>query len=150
MAWFKIISERIRRSYILCKDWSKLFSPSVTGINKSKRDKMSNPTCGIFFDPPYNGTEDMYGNSNSIAMDIYNWCMENGDNPNYRIALAGYVGDYPDFPEGWSHTTWLRNSGMEVTGGRMDTIGKRTEGLWFSPHCLEPKDNIDTPEGLLL
>lgn len=135
-AWFKILSDRLRRSYILCKDWSKLFSPSVTGINKSKIGKMSNPTCGIFFDPPYNATEGMYTASNSIALDIFNWCVENGNNPNYRICLAGYSDDYPDFPDGWTKETWLRNSGMEVTGGRRDTVGKRQEVLWFSPYCL--------------
>lgn len=135
--WFRILSDRIRRAYILCKDWSKLFSPSVTGITKTKIGKVSNPTCGVFFDPPYVGTEDMYANNNSIAMDIYNWCIENGDNPMYRIVLCGYEGDYPDFPEGWTMESWVRSAGMETTGGS-DRTKLRKEALYFSPHCLPP------------
>ena len=138
--WFQILSDRIRRAYILCKDWSKLFSPSVTGITKTKVGKISNPTCGVFFDPPYVGTEGMYAAANEIALDIFNWCVENGDNPMYRIVLCGYEGDYPDFPEGWTMESWVRSAGMETTGGEGRTQ-LRKEALYFSPHCLPPKDD---------
>ena len=139
--WFKRLSQRLERCYILNKDWSTLFSPSLTGTTKSDGNRK---VTGIFFDPPYATsvrTANLYQlDSDTVALDVRKWCVANGDNPAFRICLAGYSQDYPDFPDGWTSQEWSKaHGGMEYAGGAtFDEVDQslRQETLWFSPHCL--------------
>lgn len=139
--WFTAISRRIRRSYILCKDWSTLFSDAVLDFDQGRTR-----VAGIFFDPPYDGKESLYAQGGSIARDVFDWAVAHGDDPRFRICLAGYADDYAAFPEGWTQERWARQVGMEATAGERydhDTAkAQRQESLWFSPHCITSQQGL--------
>lgn len=142
--WFVAISNRIRRAYILCKDWSTLFSPAVLDIRAGAGEKRR--VAGIFFDPPYAGKEGVYAQGGNIAQDIFDWAVKHGDDPRFRICLAGYGDDYAAFPDGWQQEKWTRQTGMEATAGKnydqASAMAERQESLWFSPHCIQVRQGV--------
>ena len=139
---FTTLAERLWRVYILCKDWSTLCSPSVMGLTPSDLKAKTPPVCGIYLDPPYQtpGRKDnLYRvDSVTVAEDVRRWAIEKGADPNIRIALAGYAGDYREMPDGWTEYVWStgQNRMGKVGGAEYD----RTEVLLFSPHCLTGKE----------
>ena len=141
LPWFDAISQRIRRTYITSKDWSTLFSPAVLDL-----DHGGHRIAGIFFDPPYAGKEGVYAQGGDIAHDVFEWAVAHGDDPRFRICLAGYGDDYDAFPEGWTLETWTRQTGMEATAGerydQASAMASRQESLWFSPHCLSATQGL--------
>lgn len=132
LPWFEAISVRIREAFVLSRDWSVLFEGAMRRVRGPGR------LVGVFFDPPYPGLEAPYAHSRSIGLDIYDWCVENGDDPLVRICLAGYEGMYPEFPEGWTSAVWKRANGLEMLadGWASSDEAGRVETLWFSPNCL--------------
>jgi hypothetical protein len=66
------------------------------------------------------------------------WAIEHGEDPDNRIALCGYEGEY-DMPSTWkvySHSgTRSYPSGKDKQEGNVENRHK--ERIWFSPHCLE-------------
>ena len=119
--YYSLLAARLDRVRILSGNWSRLVTPSLTtrfGIT------------GVFLDPPY--VQESGRHKNLYAMDdlevghqVRNWAVENGDNPNLRIALCGYEGDYI-IPSNWSVFEW--KGGGSRNG--------RKERIWFSPNCL--------------
>jgi hypothetical protein len=133
LAYFAALSTRLRRVRVCCGDWSRLCSPSVT-------------TChgltAVFLDPPYSdaATRDntLYAcESNTIAHDVRDWALANGDDPLMRIALCGYEGEY-EMPDSWSKLAWKAQGGMANQGNAQGKENARRERIWFSPHCLKP------------
>ena len=124
------LAERLAKVYILCKDWSGLFSPTVLGQTASWKN-----VTGIFLDPPYGTTV----RSRSYAVDSWELgpavkekAIELGSNPLNRVALCGYKADYAGFPVGWECWEWTALGGMHH--GKNPEYGQ--EVIWFSPHCL--------------
>ena len=87
------------------------------------------------------GDSDIYAHdSESIAHDVAQWAIKHGDDPKYRIVLAGFEGEHGSIFEdhGWQTEEWF-NGGF-LRGG-MGNIGKgghqqNRERLYLSPHCL--------------
>jgi DNA adenine methylase len=92
--WQADIVERIKRVEVLCGDWSRCVTHATMGLGL-KRD------IGIFLDPPY-GTGDVPydDNTGNVSKDVWEWSIENGNNPRIRIVVAGYD-DGRKLPEGW-------------------------------------------------
>ena len=93
-----------------------------------------NGVTGVFLDPPYADTadrdSDLYReDSLSVAHDVRDWAIANGDNPMLRIALCGYEGEHV-MPSDWECVAW------KSTGTREEQATR--ERIWFSPHCLKP------------
>ena len=79
-------------------------------------------------DPPYSGKEYVYSEANNVSVEVNAWCVANGDNPLFRIALCGYDGERNNLESaGWAV--------LAFKGGGYQGGGKR-ERVWFSPHCL--------------
>jgi hypothetical protein len=102
----------------------------------------------MFLDPPYADTagrrSDIYTvDSESVAHAVREWALERGDDPQYRIVLAGFDGEH-QMPAGWRSTEWFRKGflkgGMGNVGGGADGSAsqQKRERLWLSPHCLQP------------
>jgi len=135
--WFQALSDRFRDVYVLCGDWSRAVTPSVTTYHG---------TVGMFLDPPYSDSErrgDLYGeDSFTVANDVRKWCIENGDNKQMRIALCGYSGEHDELEDlGWERFEWkaVGGYGNQAKKGSKAT-GKANaarEVIWFSPHCLK-------------
>jgi hypothetical protein len=138
--YLQTLADRLRRVRVCCGDWSRIMGRSVTykiGLT------------GVFLDPPYsddaNRAADLYGHDSlSVAHDVREWCLANGDNPLLRIALCGYDGEHNALEAaGWEAVAWKASGGYG--GQRQDgTVNENAakERIWFSPHCLRPLDDI--------
>ena len=147
LRWFEFLSARLRHVRILNGDWKRA---CTGGASKTIPVRMGDGICGFFFDPPYADTagrvDNLYAeDSLSVAHDVREWCVANGNDKDYRIALAGFDGEHNDLEtQGWTVVEWFK-SGF-LTGGMANTAAsdggngvgmqQKKERLWLSPHCL--------------
>jgi site-specific DNA-adenine methylase len=130
------LAARLRRVRVCCGDWSRVVKPSVT---------ICNGLTAVFLDPPY-GVEDrdkVYNHdSRGLAAKVRAYCVENGANRMLRIALCGYEGEHNALEAlGWEKIAWKATGGYGNQGVDGNANAKR-ERIWFSPHCLKPRDNL--------
>lgn len=127
LAYLNELAERLRYVRVCCGDWSRVVTRGALDFGRS---------VGIFLDPPYDtslrdnriyNTDKEYG---SISSKVRQWCIENQDNPRYRIVLAGYENEHELLP-GWRKVEWVAG---RAYGARSDN--RRLERLWLSPNCL--------------
>jgi DNA adenine methylase len=89
----------------------------------------------VFLDPPYSHAErdsKLYSHDNDVAADVRQWAIENGDNPQLRIALCGYDTEHGDaMPDTWSVWRWKAGGGYgsQATAAAGPTPGARRCGL---------------------
>jgi hypothetical protein len=140
--YFNVLSDRLRRVRVACGDWTRIMGECVT---------TGNGLTSVFLDPPYGvaNRSDVYAcESKSVAADVREWAIANGDNPLLRIALCGY-NDEHDMPASWECLAWKTNGGYGVQGNAQGRINKHRERIWFSPHCLQQGRGLfadeDTP-----
>ena len=88
---------------------------------------------------------DCYGacDDGNVAHDVRAWCIENGTNDNYRIALCGYEGEGHDglIEAGWSVFEWKTQGGMGNQGNATGRDNKKRERIWFSPACIQKQED---------
>ena len=148
--WFQFLSARLRHVRILNGDWSRL---CTSGALKMLDVRMGKGVCGIFMDPPYghaaNRDSRLYAHESlDVASDVLQWCIENGNDPKYRIVLAGFEGEHDILAEqyGWKTVEWFKKGFLK---GGMKNLNKEDgsqqarERLWLSPNCLGV---IDAPQ----
>ena len=127
------LAARLRRVRVVCGDWSRIVTKGALAHGS---------TVGVFFDPPYSDAAERDSNiysvdSLSVAHDVREWCIANGDNPRYRIVLAGYEDEHAaHMPDGWRMVAWKAHGGMSNRNKTRENVNKHKERLWFSPHCL--------------
>ena len=136
--WFAALSERLARVRVASGDWSRVCGPSVTWNNGGNRGDSA--VTGVFLDPPYADTADRAGNLYrtdclSVAHDVRKWAIDNGKNPQMRIALCGYEGEHV-MPDDWECVAWKANGGYGGQAKDGDNDNARRERVWFSPYCL--------------
>ena len=137
--WLRFLSARLRHVRILNGAWERA---CTSGALQSLPVRQGGH-CGVFLDPPYDNavrdsniyTED----GGTPAADARAWCLVNGDNPRYRIVLAGYDAEHGELARaGWRKVEWFRTGflkgGMAQQGEGGHQQGR--ERLWLSPHCL--------------
>ena len=124
VGYMRSLAERLRRVRVACGDWTRVVTPSVT---------TRHGVTGVFLDPPYHDGNMDYaagGTGTDLSAAVRAWALENGANPELRIALCGYAGEH-EMPEDWTCVHW------KATGGyAKDKDASRRERIWFSPHCL--------------
>jgi hypothetical protein len=132
IAYMRSLADRLRYVRVACGDWRRVLTPSIT---------FRHGVTGVVLDPPYGeGIVDYSAGGNestSIANEVRDWAIENGDNPDLRIALCGYDGQH-NMPDSWGVGRWKAAGGYSSTAAG-ETEGKRNrhrETVWFSPHCL--------------
>ena len=133
VGWFRSLAGRLARVRVCSGDWSRVCGPSVT---------FKHGLTGVFLDPPYADTAnrcvDLYRkDSESVAHDVREWAIENGNNPLMRIALCGFEGEH-EMPKSWMVYQWNAGAGFGGKAKERSEGGKR-ERIWFSPHCLSAK-----------
>ena len=134
-AYMNALAERLRRVRVCCGDWARITGPSVT---------WKHGITGVFLDPPYSHElrdTSLYGvESGSVAAEVRQWAIENGDNPLLRIALCGYDGEHT-MPESWECVAWKASGGYaNQSGGANKNAAK--ERIWFSPHCVTHQEQM--------
>ena len=130
-------ADRLRGVRVCCGDWSRVCGPSVTG---------KGGVTGVFLAPPY-------GDAAGRDMNIYakdcgdvaglarDWAIEQGENPEMRIVLAGYEGEH-EMPKSWRRHEWKAHGGYAMQGDGAGRENSTRERLWFSPHCIAPAPGL--------
>lgn len=129
--WFGLLADRLRNVRVCCGDWSRVCGPSVTGAGSP---------CGVFLDPPYSaeaGRDNRLYSTESatVAHDVREWCLANGNDKSLRIALCGYEGEH-DMP-GWECVEWKTHGGYANQGDGAGRENAHRERIWFSPGCIK-------------
>lgn len=122
--WASDIVERIKRVEVLCGDWSRCLTNATIGRYQDFHH------VGVFLDPPYGvGNVPYEDRTGTVAADVWQWALANGDNPRLRIVVAGYE-DARKLPHGWTTIERTENGGYGSANGN-----RHRERLWCSPHC---------------
>ena len=142
--YFDQLAARLRDVRVCCGDWSRVVTRGALSFGS---------TVGVFLDPPYLGdvrTADLYAvDDHTISHAVRDWCLDNGDNPRYRIVLAGYGPEHDHLmPDTWRRIRWSASAAYSTTAsaerGDGNHANRGTEVLWCSPHCLNPDDATPT------
>ena len=127
------LAARLRNVRVCCGDWERVCGPTPT-------TKLG--LTGVFLDPPYavEDRADVYAVEDfDIAHDVRRWCIERGDDPLLRIALAGYDTEHGELEaHGWTVEAWKAHGGYGSQGATQGRENAHRERIWFSPHCLTP------------
>lgn len=135
-AYMGDLANRLRRVRVACGDWERVCGPSVT---------FKHGVTGVFLDPPYADTAERQDNiyatdSNTVAHDVREWAIANGDNKEMRVALCGYEGEHA-MPDSWECVAWKGRGGYGSQGNGSGRENADRERIWFSPHCLGVTQN---------
>lgn len=138
LEWFEALAARLRKTRIICGDFRRVLGPSVLGKGKNVGGRK--PTA-VYLDPPYDvnlRTKRLYTEDEpGIAVAARNWALENGDDPDLRIALSGYFEEHDEhMPASWTRHRWTAARGYAGA----DNDNREQETIWFSPHCLPIAD----------
>lgn len=137
-AYFQALSERFRHVRVCCGDWSRVMT------NAPLLGQPCFAPVGVFLDPPYADTAKRCSNiyrfdSESVAHAVRDWAVAHGDDPRYRICLAGFDSEH-EMPDSW--TCIKGKAGGSGKGfGNIAKEGYKNAGrerLWFSKFCLNP------------
>jgi len=142
LAYLGTLAERLRYVRVCCGDWQRVVTDGALAHGS---------TVGIFLDPPYdtsmreakiyNHEGDLDGEQ--LSAQVRRWCIQNQDNPRYRIVLAGYEGEH-DLP-GWTVVEWMAGPSQQTAAsaqrnrdgnGSGNSLNRKLERLWLSPNCL--------------
>lgn len=128
LAAFAALRDRMRRVRVACGSWERVLTEAVT---------TGHGVTGVLLDPPYaEGDDNLYGNHDkAVSAHVRRWAIDNGGNPNLRIAFCGYDGEHEAFPEGWRCVAWKAQGGYGSGNGN-----PYRERIWLSPACLKPKE----------
>jgi len=132
--WINTLSARLRNVKVVCGDWSRVCGGNWQAYNKP---------VGMFFDPPYmtaGRDEKIYHHdSMTVGGEVEKWCLDRGDNPDYRIVIAGYDDEYSTLlANGWSVYAWSASGGYSNNNSR-GNINRHRERLFVSPYCIGSK-----------
>ena len=134
LAYLDTLAARLRYVRVCCGDWQRVVTPGALSYGN---------TVGIFLDPPYNtdlrdGT--LYASDKEhghVSAAVREWALANGDNPRYRIVLAGYADEHT-LP-GWRQIRYTarRAYGTNGNGNSANNHNRTQETLWLSPGCVD-------------
>lgn len=141
------LAHRLRDTRVCCGDWSRVTTRGALAHGD---------TIGVFLDPPYLGdvrTKDIYAvDDHTIAHDVRDWCLANGDNPRYRIVLAGYTTEHDHLiPPTWRRHYWSASGSYATAASAQraregattgNLANRHKECLWMSPACLDPAPRL--------
>lgn len=122
---FDELAARLRNVRVCCGDWTRVLGRSTLGIDTAH----GMTPCGVLLDPPYTHAirdKRLYRADEDVAAAVREWAIENGKNPDLRIALCGFEGEH-EMPSDWQCVAWRSKTSSKNRG---------RERLWFSPHCL--------------
>src|SRR5262249_43296934 len=119
LEYFSELSDRLRNVRVCSGDWKRITGPSVT---------IKHGLTAVLLDPPYSDTAgrqaELYAQDClSVAHEVREWAIKNGNDPLMRIALCGYEGEH-QMPEDWECAEWHARGGYDGQSKDKSTIGK--------------------------
>lgn len=146
--WFRFLSARLRHVRVLNGDWTRVVT---TGAAHHLPVRQGKGPCGVFLDPPYADTairdDNLYHHDSlDVAHDVREWALRNGDDPLFRIVLAGFEGEHGTVltGAGWTEHEWFTSGHLRGGMGNVNAADghqQNRERLWASPHCLTARDD---------
>lgn len=131
LGWFNALSARMRGVRVTCGDWKRVLGPSVLGQGKWSGGRRP---CAVLLDPPYDTSMRAGGiyhhDERGVAAEVRRWAIENGEDPDLRIALCGLEGEHA-MPGSWTMHRWSAPRGH--AGDSNDN--RVREVIWFSRGC---------------
>lgn len=138
VAYLARLQARLSGVRITCGTWTRTVKPSVI------RATAGNSIIGVFLDPPYATSGDLYATTNTgnehltIADDVRQWCQQQSG---LRIILCGYDSEHDALlGYGWSVVNGKSGGGA---GYNVRGDSGRRERLWRSPECLDAAQMLD-------
>lgn len=122
---FHTLAQRLRGVRVVCGDWKRVLTPSVT---------TGHGVTGVVLDPPYDQKEragNIYACESQVSAEVRRWAIEHGDDEQLRIVLCGYEGEHA-MPRSWRVVEWKAAGGY---GRKKGNQNRHRERLWFSPAC---------------
>ena len=132
-AWLCALRDRLCEVRIACGDFERVLGGSCT---------TKHGLTGVFLDPPYDGTEYVYGTKVPVSKRVFDWCVAETANPLLRLILAGRGTEHDALLQhGWSKSVWATNRGYSKDTNK----GRTEEALWYSPSCVAANgaDDLD-------
>ncbi len=132
LEWFGRLRDRLRTVRVCCGDWERVCGSRSTTTRLG--------LTGVFLDPPYGEAAkraaDLYGvDCQKVVGRVREWCVQQGDDPQMRIALCGYEGEHEALEAaGWDVVSWRSGGGYGNRG--KENKNRERERIWFSPHCV--------------
>lgn len=131
-AYMRTLADRLTTVRITCGDWRRVLKPSVT------RATAGPGITGIFLDPPYATSGDLYAATNqtdehkTISAEVRQWCIDKASS-DFRIVLCGFDGEHDELLDrGWTVEAGRAGGGA---GYNTDADAGKRERLWVSPAC---------------
>lgn len=132
LEWFSALQNRLRRVRVCCGDWSRVVTPNAMGVGKNVGGRAP---VAILLDAPYSHEvrdPNLYSEDEAaVSAQVRDWAVENGENPELRIALCGYSTEH-EMPPNWVEHEWKGARGYAAA----DNENRTLERIWFSPYCL--------------
>ena len=123
--WLCALRDRLCEVRIACGDFERVLGESCT---------TKHGLTGVFLDPPYDGTEYVYGTKIPVSKRVLDWCAEATGNPLLRVVLAGRGTEHDKLLQhGWGKSVWTTNRGYSKEAN----TGRSEEALWYSPSCVK-------------
>jgi len=125
--YFQALQRRMERVRVMCGDWTRVTSPTVT---------THHGLTGMFLDPPYiDGCDNVYEeHGNDVREAVREYALAHGQE--MRIALCCYEGEH-DMPPEWECYAWKANGGYGSQSNGRAKANAHRERIWFSPACLK-------------
>ena len=122
--YLQALAYRLERVRICCGDWKRVIkSPAVLFADQK--------AAGVFLDPPYSVSADLYAECKDVTAEVREWCKVAGDNPKVRIALCGFEVDGHDelLDHGWHKIEGKAGS----SGFNKNMADHKRERIYLSP-----------------
>ena len=129
VVYMRRLAHRLQRVRITCGDWRRVLTPAA-----SRAKTGGDGGIGIFLDPPYATSGDLYAHGDSdggISTDVRQWAADAPDD--LHIVLCGYEDEHDALvDQGWTRVNGRAGGGA---GYSTDSGAGRRERLWLSPAC---------------
>lgn len=127
--WFEELSLKLRKTRVVCGDWKRITTKSVT---------KAHGISAVFLDPPYTKGDAMYETGETIPNEVRQWCIENAQDTSYRIAVCGHDGEHDELLEhGFYKEHWKANRGFDTK-----STSYQEETIWFSASCSKENNTL--------
>ena len=136
LGWMRDLGARLRDVRVVNGPWERVLTNSVT---------TRHGVTAVFLDPPYASGEVDYaagGVGTGLSADVAAWCVANGADPKFRIALCGHGDEHDLSAAGWVAVGWEAGGGYASSDAA--NARRKSETIWFSPHCT-PSDSPSLP-----
>lgn len=125
--YMRRLAHRLERVRVTCGSWERVIQPSA-----SRAKTGGDGSVGIFLDPPYATSGDLYAASeDGVAQRVADWCETAPRD--LRIVLCGYDDEHDRLLDhGWTRIAGQSGGGA---GYSVRRDNGRRERLWCSPAC---------------